>query len=116
MPTAQAEANLKALNEVQNKAKRVLDKAIDDYKDASSQDKVLKEKFRDNKEKTKALEEELIEAQKNYSQVEQEVQLELEKAKQKAAEELQNAEIESGEQIQRARKSFKGYRGTLCKF
>ncbi len=116
LPIAQAEANLKALNEVQNKAKRVLDKAIDDYKDASSQDKVLKEKFRDDKERTKALEEELTAAQKNYSQVEQEVQLELKGAKQKATEELSNAEIESSEQIQELEKVLKDVEKPFASF
>ena len=107
LPTAQAEADLRALNEVQNKAKKILDKAIDDYKDANSQNKSLKEKVSDYKEKIKVSEEEFKVAQETYSQTEQEVQLELKEVKQKTAEELKAAEAESNEQIQEVEQALK---------
>ncbi len=107
LPVAQVEADLKALNEAQNEAKKALDKAIDDYKDANSQNKLLKEKAIDHKEKVKTSEEELKAAQETYNQAEKEVDLELKEAKQKADEELKAAEAEANEQIQEAEQILK---------
>ena len=116
LPTAQAETDLKALNEVQDKAKETLDKAIDDYKDANSQNKLLKEKVADYKDKVKVFEAELKAAQEANSQAEQEVQLELEEAKKKASEELKAVEAESSEQVQEMEKALRDAEEPFIKF
>ncbi len=107
LPISQSEANLKALHEALNKAKKALDKAIDEYKEANSQSKLLKEKSTDYGEKCKALEKEVSTAQEIFTQTGQEVESELKEIKQKVDKELKIARTEVDEQVKEAEKSLK---------